>query len=159
MTSIVPYINGMATLAENVFNILGYFPRERFAALNEWSTTWRFRFGSLQMIAGVALCALGFLVDWMNRKPQPQKYLTLAEQMLSLGILTFNHGCFNIARSYAERKGFGVLLSAYDFYGRKILPPLAPPFDLQGRLFEKIRRQLDRIHFITLFPPEISVRT
>jgi hypothetical protein len=158
MTSIVPYVNGIVTLTENVFNVLGYLPKDRFSAINEWSTTWRFRFGSVQIIAGAALSALGFLIEWMNRKPEPHKYLCLAQQMVSLGILYFNHGIFNLARSYAERKGFGAILCAYDFYGRKILPPLALPFDLQGQLFERIRRQLDRIHFITLFPPEISLR-
>lgn len=156
MTSIVPYLNGLMTLTENVFNVIGYLPKERFSTLR--SATWRCRFGMLQMVSGAALSAIGFLVEWMTRSPQPQKYLTLAEQMVSLGILYVNHGIFNIARSYAEREGFGPFLSAYDFYGRKILPPLAPSFDLQGQLFEKIRRQLDRIHFITLFPPEFSLR-
>lgn len=158
MTAIVPYMNGIMTLTENVFNMLGYLPKERFSAINQWSTTWRFRFGSLQMILGTALYALSFLAEWMNRTPQPHKYLSITEQMASLGILLINHGFFNGVRSYAEQKGFGIVFGAYDFYGRKILPPLAPHYDLQGIFFEKIRQQLDRILFIKLIPPEISLR-
>jgi hypothetical protein len=158
MTAFVPYINGGVTLLENAFNLLGYLPQDQFPRVNAWSTKWRRCFGCLQIIAGVALFAFGCLSDYLSRKPATQKYLTLAQQAMSLGILYFNHGTFNIIRSYIERRGWGVLTGAYDFYGRKFLPPLAKSFDLQGRAFALIRRQLDRIHFVTLFPPEFSLR-
>lgn len=158
MTSFVPYINGFVTLTENVLNVLGYLPKDQFPELNAWSTKWRQRLGWLQIVTGTALFAIGCLADYLSRKPDTQKYLTLAQQAMSLGLLYVNHGVFNIVRSYIERQGWGVLSGAYDFYGRKFLPPLAQSFDLQGRVFEYIRRQLDRIHFITIFPPEFSLR-
>lgn len=155
MGSIVLYINGVMTLSENAFNVLGYLPKQRFKAINEWSTAYRFRFGAIQMIAGAALCALSF---YFSSEKSVQKYLTFGEQMFSLGILYGNHGLYNIVRSYAEHFELGPILSPYDFYGRKILPPLAPAFDLQGQLFERMRRQLDRIHTITVFPMKFSLR-
>lgn len=159
MTAYVPYINGLITLTENVFNVLGYLPKDQFPRLNAWSTRWRLRLGLLETITGVALCAIGFLVDCFSRKPDTQKYLTFTQQMISLGLLYVNHGIFNLLRTSIERQGWGgVLTGTYDFYGRKFLPPLVAPFDLQGQLFERIRRQLDRIHFITVFPPEFSLR-
>ncbi len=159
MTIIVPYMNGCITLAENVFNVCGYLPKEQFPQLNTWSTKWRERFGQLQMITGIALFAVGWLVDSLSHKPDKQKYLTITQQAMSLGILYINHGIFNLMRAYVERQGWGVLTGAYDFYGRKFLPPLAASFDLQGYCFEYVRRQLDRIHFITIFPLEFCLRS
>lgn len=159
MTTFVPYINGLVTLTENVFNVLGYLPKDQFPRLNAWSTKWRSRLGFLQIVTGVALFAIGFLVDCLSRQPDKQKYLTLAQQAMSLGVLYVNHGIFNLVRTSIERQGWGALTGAYDFYGRKFLPPLAASFDLQGQLFERIRREMDRIHFITIFPFNFSLRT
>lgn len=160
MTAAVPYINGFVTLTENIFNTLGYLPKDQFPKLNEGSTKWRQRFALAQVVTGVALFAIGFLVDYLSQKPDKQKYLTLAQQAIALGVLYLNHGVFNLIRTGIERQRWGAAVTgAYDFYGRKFLPPLAASFDLQGRLFEQIRRQLDRIHFVTLFPPVISLRT
>lgn len=158
MTAFVPYINGLVTLTENAFNLMGYLPKEQFPELNAWSTKWRQRFGCLMIITGIALFALGCLTDYFSQKPDKQKFLSLAEQAMELGLLYVNHGTFNIVRSYVERQGWGVLTGAYDFYGRKFLPPLAEAFDLQGRLFEFIRHEMDRIQFITLIPPKFSLR-
>jgi hypothetical protein len=159
MTGAVPYINAFCTLTENVFNLIGYLPKDQFPKLNAWSTKYRTRFALIQAIAGIALLTFGILADILSQKPpDKQKYLTLAQQARSLGVLYINHSIFNVIRAYIEQKGWGFLTAAYDFYGRKFLPSLAPPFDLQGHLFERIRRQLDRIHFITIFPPDFSLR-
>lgn len=159
MTVCVPYINGVMTLTENVFNVCGYLPKHQFPTLNEESSKWRFRFGLLQAISGIALWAIGVLTDCLTGKPDSKKYLTFTQQMVSLGELYINHGLFNIIRSYIEKQGLGCLTAPYDFYGQKFLPCLSASFDLQERLFVHIRRQLDRILFIKLLPPEFSLRT
>lgn len=159
MTYIVPYFNGALTLMENAFNLIGYLPKEQFSHLNAWSTAWRFRYGSIQLISGVALFALGLLAECLSRRPSFSNYLSFREQMMSLGLLYANHGGFNLIRSYVEKTSWGGKVTfAYDFYGRKVLPPLSLPYDLQGRLFERIRDLLDRIHFVTFFPIQISFR-
>jgi hypothetical protein len=158
MASFVLILNGTATVAENLFNAIGYLPRSRFQVLKEYSEKGRFRFGSVQSIAGIALVALGKLIEaWQQQ--DSQKYLSFAQQMASLGVLYLNHGIFNMARSYAEQQDLGAALCAYDFYGRKLLPPLAPPFDLAGLVFERMRRELDRIQFITLLPLNFCLRS
>lgn len=159
MIAAIPYFNGIFTLTENGFNILGYLPKHQFPQINAWSTKWRHHFALSQMTTGVALFALGFLVDCLTHNPDKQKYLTLAQQTMSLGLFYMNHGVFNSLRSYIESRGWSALTGAYDFYGRKVLPPLSIPFDLQGELFERIRQLLDRIQFVTFFPPQISLRT
>lgn len=159
MTIIVPYINGLMTVSENVFNACGYLPKDRFPTLNAQSTKWRFRFGLMQAVSGIALVAIGVLADCLTRKPDPKKYLTLMEQMVSLGQLYINHGVFNIIRSYIEAQGLGFLTAPYDFYGRKFLPALAESFDFQSQLFELTRGQLNRVQIISLFPPKISLRS
>ncbi|KIC74358.1 hypothetical protein DB44_AL00520 [Candidatus Protochlamydia amoebophila] len=47
---------------------------------------------------------------------------------------------------------------AYDFYGRKFLPTLSPPYDIQLRIFEKIKNVMDGLYSITFFPLRISYR-
>jgi len=158
MINPVLYLNGAVTIAENIFNVIGYLPRNRFERIKEQSETYRFRFGLIQSISGIALAAIGQLIDILKRTSESQKYLSLAQQMTSLGILYLNHGIFNIARSYAEQKDLGAVLCAYDVYGRKLLPPLAPRFDFSGLFFDRIRKELDRIHFMTLIPPAFCLR-
>lgn len=160
MTACVVYINGLMTLSENVFNTLGYLPKDQFINVNTFSTKWRQRLSLLQVITGIALYIIGTLAEYLNHQTDPQKYLTLAQQTLSLGLLYINHGVFNFLRGFVERQNYGsVITGAYDFYGRKFLPALSNPFDIQSRIFSYIRQQLDRIHFVTLFPPKICFRT
>ena len=160
MTACVPYINGVMTLSENILNTLGHLPKNQFSQVNAFSTKWRQRLSSFQIITGIALYTIGSLANYLNTQSHPQKYLTLAQQTFSLGLLYINHGTFNFLRSYIERQNYGnVLTGSYDFYGRKFLPALANSFDIQSQIFELIRRQLDRIHFVTLFPPQISLKT
>jgi hypothetical protein len=159
MTAYVPYINGVLTLVESSFNVIGYLPKNRFPHLNAWSTNWRIKMGSTQTIVGLALFTLGLLGEYLGRKPNPSKYLNLYQQMMSLGLFYANHGMFNIIRAYVEKQGYGALTAAYDFYGRKILPALSPSFDLQNQLFERIKLLLDRVLFITFLPPSISFRS
>lgn len=159
MTACVPYINGVLTLVETSFNLMGYLPKHQFPRLHAWSTAWRLRFGSAQIIAGLAVYTFGFLGDYLSRGPSSSKYLSLYQQAMSLGLFYANHGALNMARSFVERQSYGAALTAaYDFYGRKFLPSLSPSFDLQARLFERMRSLLDRVHFITFFPPCISYR-
>jgi hypothetical protein len=159
MIKIIPYFNGVVTLTENVFNFLGYLPKDQFSELNAWSVKWRTRFGNCQAVIGIALCAFAFLYEALSTHTGPKKYLTLSQQALSLGILYFNHGLYNIFRAYLEGKGFGPMTAAYDFYGRKLLPPLAESFDLQGILYEKIRDQLNCLVSCQLFPPHLLTRS
>lgn len=159
MLSLVPYFNGIVTLSENIFNTIGYLPKDRFQELNSWSVKWRTRFGLFQIITGIALYAFSLLWDILYPHSGPRKYLTLAQQAASLGILYGNHGIYNIFRAFLEGKGFGPLTAAYDFYGRKLLPPLAESFDLQGILYEKIRNQLNSLVSCQLFPPVLLTRS
>lgn len=158
MTIGVLYFNGAMTFSENIFNTVGYLP-DSFQSLKSSSTKWRQRLSLLQMVMGIALYVLGSLVHHFNHSSHSQKYLTLTQQAISLGSLYINHSLFNFLRSYVERQKWGAIVTgAYDFYGRKLLPPLASSFDLQGHLFKYIRDQLDRIHFVTLIPLKFCMR-
>lgn len=158
MIAFIPYLNGLVTLTESAFNFCGYLPKDQFSRLNACSTKWRLNFSIAQVITGVALFAIGFLIDCYTCTPDPQKYLTFAQQAMALGLLYINHGTFNLIRCYMERQGWGILTGTYDFYGRKFLPPLAASCDLGGRLFEWIRLHLDRVQFMTFLPPTILIR-
>lgn len=154
MTAAVFYLNGLITVTENVLNVLGYLPKNFFPRFSAQAPLWRQRLGILQVIIGVALAALGFILDWFDPQAKAHRTLSFFQKMISLGLLHLNHGIFNIFRSFLEKKEFGLLTFAYDFYGRKFLPALAPAFDLQGRLFTYIRCQLDCMQVVTLFPPQ-----
>lgn len=154
MTAAVFYINGVVTVTENVLNILGYLPKRHFPRLNEQVTLWRQRLGLLQVIIGIALAVLGFILDWFDPQAKAHRTLSFFQKMITLGLMHLNHGLFNILRSFFEKQEFGFLTFAYDFYGRKFMPALAPVFDLQGRFFSYIRFQLDCIQIVTIFPPQ-----
>lgn len=158
MIQIIPYFNGVVTLSENVFNFIGYLPKDQFPELNCWTVKWRTRFGEFQTVTGIAFCAFGLLSQALATTAS-KKYLSIPQQAVTLGILYFNHGLYNIFRAYLEGKGFGPITTAYDFYGRKLLPPLAQSFDLQGILYEKIRDQLNCIVSCQLFPPQLLTRS
>jgi hypothetical protein len=156
MSSIVPRINTVFTLTDNVFNLIGYLPQRTYPRLHQWSTTYRSYYGITQAILGIALFVIGKMGHQFNRTPS--HYLNIYQQAMSLGLLYVNHGAFNVIRAQLERSQWGKLTLAYDFYGRKLLPSLSPQTDLQAKTFEKIRDVMDRIHFVTLFPPQISYR-
>lgn len=158
MISTIPYFNGALTLIDNTFNVLGYLPKHSLPNFHNSVTTWRWRYGIAQLIMGIALFTLSALAESLSRQTQHAKYLTFYQQAMSLGLLYANHGAFNAARAMIEKQGWGGLTFAYDFYGRKCLPTLAPSFDLQSRLFERIKQVADRLHFVTLFPPQISFK-
>ncbi len=154
MTTAILYINGLITVTENVLNVLGYFPKHHFPRLNAHATLWRQRLGLLQVIIGVALAILGLILDWFDPQAKAHRTLSFYQKMIALGLTHLNHGLFNVLRSFFERLELGFLTFAYDFYGRKFLPALAPLFDLQGRFFTYIRFQLDCIQVVTFFPPQ-----
>lgn len=159
LSTSIGYLHCTITVTEGIFNIIGCLPKSYFSKINEKSTNLRFKFGTYQMVAGLALAALGLLVDCLNKTPASiSKSFTYGQLIINFGLAHSNHGALNIVRSYIEKKGFGCFTAAYDFYGKKFLPPLAPKFDFQRCAFEHIQRQLDRIYFVTLFPPHIVMR-
>lgn len=160
MFSTLSYLHGALTIVEGTFNVLGYLPREHFSDLNQTATSWRIKFGLTLTIVGLALTALGFLIDLRTGKSaNPQKYLSLAQKIKGFGLVHANHGALNVIRAYIERQGLGCLTLAYDFYGRKCIPSLSPTCDFPTLFFEGIKRQLDHVQFISLFPPKILLRS
>ncbi|CUI15691.1 hypothetical protein PNK_0052 [Candidatus Protochlamydia naegleriophila] len=158
MIAAIPYFNGALTLIDNTFNVLGYLPKCSLPHFHDSVTTWRWRYGAAQTVMGIALFTLSVSAECLSRQTQHAKYLTIYQQAMSLGLLYANHGVFNVARAMIEKQGGSRLTFAYDFYGRKWLPALAPAFDLQSQLFERIKQILDRLYFVTLFPPQISFK-
>lgn len=157
MIAAIPYFNGALTLIDNTFNILGYLPKRSFPHFHSSVTTWRWRYGTAQTVMGIALFTLSALAESLSRT-QHAKYLTIYQQAMSLGLLYANHGVLNVARAMIEKQEWSGFTFAYDFYGRKCLPALAPSFDLQSQLFERVKQVLDRLYFVTLFPPQISFK-
>ncbi len=157
MPALIPTINGVLTLAENGFNLMGYLPKERFPTLHAWSITWRRHCGKSQLMTGVAIAALGYFAHYAFPSLAVESYLSVPLQMVCLGILYANHGFFNILRSYVEKPNIPGLTLVYDFYGKKVLPALNPDYDFPSQLFKKIKEILDRLIFITIFPPEIAI--
>lgn len=154
MFACIPTINGCLTLIENGFNIMGYLPANQFPCLHAWSIKGRDYFGKAQLITGLALAALGYLTHYTMCWLAKESYLSIPLQMVCLGLLLANHGAFNIARSYIERAPIPNITLAYDFYGKKFLPALNPKWDIQSHLFCRIKNLLNKIIFITLFPPQ-----
>lgn len=159
MKEIIPYINGAVTLTESVFNVLGYLPKDSFPEQNSWGVKWRTRFGACQAVAGITIYVSTMIFEALSTNTGQKKYLTLSQQATALGIVYLNHGLYNIVRAYIEGKRFGVITAAYDFYGRKFLPPISEQYDLQGILFEKIRNQLDCVISCQLLPPSLLLRS
>lgn len=155
MPAIIPTMNGCMTFAETGFNLMGYLPRHQFPRLHSWSVTWRNHCGKGQLITGLALIALGFLAHYTCPFLAKESCISLPLKTVSLGLLYANHGVFNILRSFIENRDLPGITLVYDFYGRKVLPALNPAFDFMSPLFAKIKELLDRLIFITLFPPQI----
>lgn len=154
MSAFIPTINGLLTLAENGFNCIGYLPKQSFPRLHSWSVTWRQHCGTGQLITGLVLAILGFFAQYGAPSLDSESYLTIPQQMISLGLLYANHGAFNIIRSFVERPNIPGLTLVYDFYGKKVLPALNAKFDLQTHLFSKIKEILNCLLFVTFFPPQ-----
>lgn len=155
MSAIIPTINGFLTLAENGFNLIGYLPKQQFPKLHAWSTTWRNHCGKGQLITGLALATMGYFAHYAFPSLARESYLSMPLQIVCLGYLYANHGIFNIIRSYVEKANIPGLTLVYDS-GKKVLPALNPNYDLQRQLFRKIKEVLDRMVFITFFPPQMA---
>jgi hypothetical protein len=156
MTAIIPTINGLLTLAESGFNIIGYLPKQKFPKFHVWAVTWRNHCGKGQLITGLALAAIGYFAHLAFPALAVECYLSIPLQMVCLGLLYANHGLYNILRSYIERPNIPGLTLVYDFYGKKVLPALNPSWDFQSQIFVKIKEILDRLIFATIFPPELA---
>jgi hypothetical protein len=152
--NIIPIINEIFTISECSFNAIGYLPERHFRELKALGSKWRVRLGAVQMAAGAAFYLLGRLL----LQPGHGSYLSLPQQMMALGLLYANHGAFNILRAKLAAYDSLDIGLVYDFYGRKLLLPLSTTCDLQARLFERIKMVLDRIYFITLFPPQFLIK-
>ena len=99
--------------------------------------------------------ALGYLAHYTCPSLAKESCISLPLKMVSLGLLYANHGAFNILRSYIESRDLPGITLVYDFYGRKVLPALNPAFDMMSPFFAKIKELLDRLIFVTLFPPQV----
>lgn len=152
----IPYINDAFTLLENGFNLVGYLPRHHFLNLHAFSVRWRCHCGLGQVIVGLALAALGYLAHYALPMLARTSYLSLPLQAVSLGLLYANHGAFNMIRSCVERGNIPGLTLVYDFYGKKVLPALSSRCDFLRHLFERIKALLNRICFVTIFPPQFA---
>lgn len=151
------YGHAALTIMEGALNLIGYLPKQ--VKIKEYSTSFRHQFGKWQMISGIALAAIGFLVDCLSKQAASMsKSFTWGQIIINFGLLHANHGIMHMGRGYLETHEGAPLLAVYDFYGRKFLPSLSPQFDFQTHLFESIKSQLDRIDFITVFPPRILIR-
>ena len=157
MLPLIPTVNGLMTLAENGFNLVGYLPKQQFPKLHACSVAWRRHCGTGQLITGLALVALGYMAHYAFPVLAVQSYLSLPLNMVCIGMLYANHGFFNIVRSYVEKANIPGLTLVYDFYGKKVLPALNPKWDVQLLLFRKVKTVLDRLIFMTVFPPEIAL--
>lgn len=153
------YVNGAFTVFENTLNILGYVPIHQFPKLNEHVVHIRKHYGYAQLVGGLALAALGLLAEQLSGGTPVFRGLSLLQKMRCLGCQYAMHGVLNIMRSYVEQSGWGCLTAAYDFYGQKVFPPLAPAFDIQAHAFNLVKSQLDRLYFIHLFPPTILMKS
>jgi len=148
------YLNGFLTVSENIFSVIGYLPKNKFPSLHTWAVTWRRNQGKIQLITGLGLLALGYSVDFLIPSLNTGSYMSLPLQTASIGLLLANHGAFNIIRSHIEKINFQGISLLYDFYGRKVLPALNPRFDFLELLFSKVKNLMDRIIFVSLFPPQ-----
>lgn len=159
MNAIIPAINGGLTVMENGFNLIGYLPKHRFPDLHVKCVTWRRYCGAVQLITGLAMISMGYFAHYAFPSLAVQSYLSIPLRMVCLGALYANHGIFNVLRSYMETSNISGITLAYDFYGKKFFPVLNPDFDLQSKFFKKIKEVLDRLISITVFPPEINIRS
>lgn len=149
MAMLVPYVNGIFTLTENVLNCLSYLSHiEKKYRVNRI----RVGFGCTQLITGAALVIFGKLAFIFGKTNAKASYLTFPQQAHSLGIFYINHGLYNLIRAGITYQKFGFLTFGYDFYGRKFLPALSPKADLVEKIFYSIREQLDRTHVVTILP-------
>lgn len=159
MSILIPTFNGLITLAENSFNLIGYLPKQQFPDLHDWTIKWRSHFAKGQLITGIMLVALGYTAHYALPALIKENYLSIPLQMVCIGLLYANHGAFNLARVYIEKAAIPGLTLCYDFYGRKVLPALNPAYDLQSHLYTRIKSVLDRVVFITFFPPQFAFKT
>lgn len=155
MSSPISYATGFFTLTEDVFNIMGYLPKNQFPNYHKWGVTWRKNQGILQLITGVALISLGYLADYAFPNLATNSYLSMPLQAVSLGLLFANHGAFNIVRSYIEKVNIPGVTLLYDFYGQKALPAMNPKYDILNELFSKVKNLMDQLVFISFFPPQL----
>jgi len=154
MCNPIPYFNGLLTVTENIFNVVGYLPKQHFPKIHQWGVMWRRNQGIAQLITGLALIALGYLASLLIPSLAIATYLSLPLQVVSFGLLLANHGAFNLLRSGIEKIHLPGLTLVYDFYGKKILPALNPDYDVLNLVFLKIKNLMNRLVFISLFPPQ-----
>lgn len=158
--AVISYVHGGITIAESIFNVIGYLPTNLCPRVKEAAFKGRLTMGIAQTIIGLSIATFGFLFELFTKKSaQPHKYLSMGQKAVGFGLAHTNHGLLNVIRAFIEKQGLGLITFAYDFYGRKFLPSLSPKCNFPSIAFEWVKQGLDRVHFVTLLPPKILLRS